>query len=663
MGKRLLLPSDLPGTLWTHDEQLMIPNAVSDVYKAKLVSKGLLELAQNEDSGDGPVGGIKEEDTQRHFATRFSASTARSQLAVLDPMDELSNASDLFMKAFAGGTIGLLDIPCGAGAASVSTLATVAALREAEVVPRHPLVVKLVAGDVSEYACAYASEMIDGIRDALAQQAVYVDAKVIPWDVLDRESTTAAIHTWMQWAQNCREYFVILANFSGFLQGQDKFKKAQAQLGEVFRWAAQQRSTVIRRFYPSISTDQARIAWELLTWETTLPQWVCQLGHRLLSSYEQCCDGSEKGLLTGPMFAHVIANAVLHNIDGTMSQALPGGYLRYVDDIVLVGSQQDVVDTEKRLVDLLGKLGMSIREDKRFMVTTEQWLGGEHDFSQETERVSWRTFVGRMKQLILARPELTGDITKRLQSNGFRITPIDYSGLVHERSYLDRLRDLARFGWFRRYMHQATPEQLCNEAQVLRTRYQASLWGALKSIPSSASFNRKRMIYKLRRYASRLIYLAAPEDLPHIAQAVKEVPELELYGVIFNAIATRDVADACRYGANAAHSVAQALASSQEGISCSINKWTPAARQARAILLAHGLRLEGTPPEHPDDMERFCSGDFRMPESGKSLSYFQELTCLHGTHRAKRHDLLLRTAFDLDEAMIVEVEDILQQSY
>ena len=246
MAERLLKPSDLPDTLWRSGESMLVlPADLRRAYCRMLEDKGLMEAARNATADDGPVGGIKEEDTRRHFATRFASSSARVQLASLDPKDSLRNASDLFLKAFSGGRIGLLDIPCGAGAASAALLGCIMELRKAKVLPREPLEVFLIYGDISIYAREYAGELLTEMRAELEREGILVREKAMPWDVLNAESTTDILHAWMDWARDCHEYFVIMANFSGFLQGEGKFNDAKAQLDEIIRWAGTRRSSVL----------------------------------------------------------------------------------------------------------------------------------------------------------------------------------------------------------------------------------------------------------------------------------------------------------------------------------------------------------------------------------------------------------------------------------
>jgi hypothetical protein len=114
MATRLLGSFDIPSMLWRRDEEtLLLPHTICRAYRGMLEAKGLISLAESGQCDDGPVGGINERDTQKHFATRFATSAARVQLAMLDPNDELQNASDLFVRALAGGALDCSTFPAG----------------------------------------------------------------------------------------------------------------------------------------------------------------------------------------------------------------------------------------------------------------------------------------------------------------------------------------------------------------------------------------------------------------------------------------------------------------------------------------------------------------------------------------------------------------------
>ncbi len=422
--------------------------------------------------------------------------------------------------------------------------------------------------------------------------------------------------------------------------------------------------TDIHRYYPSIRAELARKVWSEVAKSVNLSQRFRDLGNKLLDNQSTACSRDENGLLTGPMFSHFIANRVLFDVDKRMEELLPNGYFRYVDDIALVGPKNQVLDAEKQLEKLLSDLGLSMNKDKRLLISSSHWLEGEHDFSGDPNKVSWKTFIGKMKQLLIARPKLTNSITNLLTDNGFRLKPLDYSDVVKEQQYQSRLLLLLKNNWFRESVRNTTPELICKEGLELRARYQESLFVNANGADQLEGYNRKRRIYQLRRYASRLIYLADPGELRNIVQALEQIPEMRLFTEIFRAIDSHDASRVVQYGANAAHGLAQALLSSKMSVSCSTQNWTDAARQAYSILVAHGLCVEGNKPENPSDMECFCDWDKYSHDIRETPdSYFNEISCLHGFGSRRRHEDCLLRAFDANEDIINDIESVLEQSY
>lgn len=245
MANRILHPSLIPDNLWSRVKSVLkFPECLRNSYHNVLTSEGLFDEAM-EAVAQGDIGGESTQETVQHFARNFSGSCGRLQLATLDPNDDLEEASNLFMRTFAGGRIGLLDIPCGAGAATAAVLSTIVSLREKHVIPREPLDVFLIAGDFSTPARETATKLFQSLAPEWEKQAVFLHFKMVEWNVLESSSTINLLHTWMEHARDCREYFVLAANFSGFLKYGGNFNKALPQLQQVFGWAAQRRSSVI----------------------------------------------------------------------------------------------------------------------------------------------------------------------------------------------------------------------------------------------------------------------------------------------------------------------------------------------------------------------------------------------------------------------------------
>ena len=243
--RRLIQPNDLPETLWLSSQNCirLAPNLVK-AWKNLLEHAGLYEKAL-ERVPEKIIGGVDKEATDAHLAWRFSGSSARMQLAMLDPFCNLSGVSDAFARVFSGGTVLVADLPCGSGAAILTILCTIAELRRQGCVPREPLHVKVVGGELSKFARGYANNATQHILASLKEQAIWVEAEFVPWDVLDKFSTADLIKKLTLQSTGCSARMLVLANFSGFLQGNGKWKDASPQFEDLFLHSRDLQSVVI----------------------------------------------------------------------------------------------------------------------------------------------------------------------------------------------------------------------------------------------------------------------------------------------------------------------------------------------------------------------------------------------------------------------------------
>lgn len=231
---RLIQPVDIPDTLWHADTQcLHLAPTLLTAWMHLLQHAGLEDKAL-QPVPEGKIGGLSKEETDDHLAWRFSGSSARVQLGFLDPRDELAGVTDSFAKVFSGGTVLVADLPCGSGAAVLTLLSSISELRRQDRIPRHPLHVKVVGGELSEFARDYASQAMDHIKGVLAEQAIWVSAEFLSWDALDKFSTADLTNRLTVLSQECSARIMVLANFSGFLQGDGKWKEALPQFESLF---------------------------------------------------------------------------------------------------------------------------------------------------------------------------------------------------------------------------------------------------------------------------------------------------------------------------------------------------------------------------------------------------------------------------------------------
>ncbi|MBI2929918.1 MAG: RNA-directed DNA polymerase [Verrucomicrobia bacterium] len=438
--------------------------------------------------------------------------------------------------------------------------------------------------------------------------------------------------------------------------------------------------TDIKRFYPSVSSVLAEQAWRQACDAAKLETGFRKLGERILQDHAAVArnpqpqatphGGPSKtlGLLTGPMLSHLIGNLVLKGIDARMSESLPGGYFRYVDDFILVGSESRVNAAQTQLAKLLGDLGLHLHmhaSPKGFRVAASEWLEGADDFEDDGRRPSWRSFVGGLKHFLLAKPEKRDELQKAFATEGMRIPVPDYSEAVREAASLGSILDLAREAWFRFRVKQLTVKSLVLDAQELRDDFAERLKVQLEGAVRLQGFPRKRRIPKLRFFAGRLIYLGTPESLSGFINPLGSIPEVRLLSEVLKAIVSRDVTDLLPLGVNAVQAAAQVLRLTSQTVSCRCIAWQRAESQGLAILRLNGLALDtATAMNLPeDDLNRFAQwtgiGIDLMRSEDRAL---REVACLHGVDRGRRHETLLDSAFDRDEQLAFDAISQLQPS-
>lgn len=364
------------------------------------------------------------------------------------------------------------------------------------------------------------------------------------------------------------------------------------------------------------------------------------------------------------MFSHLIGNLIFRDIDADMSAQLPGGYFRYVDDVAIIAPKHQALAMEQRLRDHLGRLDLELNEDKRLEVPASAWLHGEKDF-EDHPGTSWKTFIGDMRRLLLFYPGERQLVETCFNLVGIRIRPIDYAEVAQERGFLDKLNFLIHLKWFRRSVRAKNwAGVVVNQGITLRKRYAAELETLLKSFESLRGYERKRKLYRLKFLVARMAYLGLSQDLPVISAAISGIPEMAMAAAVYDAITTRNVTQLLKYGPTAAQSAAQPLRAGGETISCGEVDWTKEeVVQAYAVFRLNGLRIDGVPvaPLHP--LVRFSDwndGSFSLYHERDG--YFREIGCIHGMDDPDANQWAVETAFDRDDGMVFDMQEIMQAS-
>jgi hypothetical protein len=243
--KRFIPVEMIPDSLWNRGSSILhLPPQLISSWTQLLDKYGLREKAMQR-APEGFQGGMSKEDTDNHLAWRFTGSSARVMLPMLDPLGNLNEIANAFARTFSGNRVFLADLPCGSGAASMSILSVLCELRKQRCMPRMPLEVVIMGGEISKYAQIYAKEALGSLVKDLEEQAITIEFEAMDWDVCDPFSNTDLTKHMTLRSQNCATKLLVLANFSGFLQRNSKWKEANRQFEELFRHSREENSIAI----------------------------------------------------------------------------------------------------------------------------------------------------------------------------------------------------------------------------------------------------------------------------------------------------------------------------------------------------------------------------------------------------------------------------------
>lgn len=453
--------------------------------------------------------------------------------------------------------------------------------------------------------------------------------------------------------------------FSGFRQRHQDVAKACREYSDGIVLY-----TDIKKFYPNIRVQQASEAWATSCRGTAIPTHLSALGHKLLDDHSLTCQKHKQGdgLLTGPMFSHLIANQLLRPVDEAMSRAFPGRYFRYVDDVIIVGSPIDVRSGQKQLSGLLADLHLSLHEDegeKTFSVDSAGWLKGADDFDDENGR-NWMLFVGELRRFLIAKPLERAGLAAAFAAEGFNIPLPNYLAAASEAGPMQRLSDfLSKYRWAGKRIQQISPFLLLGFAKAMRFVFADRMARLLEVSPDVRGYERKRLIPKLRYFGGRLLYLGTPEMQIDFSKGLHRYPELQLLAVVLESVATRDVSKLLPLGSNAVQSAAQVLRLSATPVRYSLEALGEAELQGVAILQMNGVKLseDSHPNPNGNELNRFANSDAPIFDLIREAGPFvQEMACLHGADGPVRHSNTLDTAFDRDEQLAFDVLNQLSQS-
>lgn len=429
------------------------------------------------------------------------------------------------------------------------------------------------------------------------------------------------------------------------------------------------RYTDIKKFYPSISHELALKAWRLACNSSKLSTQSRDLGEILLAQYAKVSKTQNEGLglLTGPMFSHLIANLVLFEVDDFMFKYMDGKYWRYVDDFVLAGDENKIETGRNELKKRLDDIGFLLHDTyKDFKLGSSQWLKETNPIEKEKTKL-WIGLIANIKRFLIVKPEERSNLKRAFFQEEIRIPLLDYSQTVFESLSLEKFYDwLRKYPWAPNSVKSLTVARLLQDARTARQVYHQEIHKILDKDSNIEGYVRKQLISKLRFYAKRLSYLASSETLALLSTALTNYPELFLQSEVMRAIYSQDVSSLIKLGTNAVQAAAQILRIQENPVICSLHSFGKVELQGLAILRLNGIKIKflDSLDIHAtiDPFNQFALGINSVELMRSENLYIKEIACLRGVDRELKHSDLLNTAFDRDETLSFDIIDQLEVS-
>lgn len=199
--------------MW-QDNRLHLPNSIWETYRRVLIKHGRLEECQANALGRGEIGGEDAESALRHFVYRFPNSASRMCYIVENPKKDCNFISDEIKDSLFEGTLCILDLVGGTGAAVVSLLCCIDEMRRQRIRPMLPLNISIFAADISSHALSIYEEMLGEITGLLLESGIAISWKTEVWDARDVSATAALCDRYLQHTKGS-ELFVIVSTLSG----------------------------------------------------------------------------------------------------------------------------------------------------------------------------------------------------------------------------------------------------------------------------------------------------------------------------------------------------------------------------------------------------------------------------------------------------------------
>ncbi len=248
-----------PPTELYSDGLVLVPPHLGAAYEAELTARGLLDKAKAKSPSD-VIGGASKDESELHFTFRFSASAVRGENSILDPVDQLGEIPSDLLATFQDGKISCLDVAAGTGGGTLGLLLCVQRLRELGIVASAPLEVRILAGDISEFALDIYRSLLDRLRPALESVGIRVQATFQVWDIKAAAQVAGIVDQWFGLQPDAEEHLVLVSAITG--AGKELLDASRRTFQHIGERLAQRKSTILW-IEPNMTSAPLLVTWVL----------------------------------------------------------------------------------------------------------------------------------------------------------------------------------------------------------------------------------------------------------------------------------------------------------------------------------------------------------------------------------------------------------------
>lgn len=416
----------------------------------------------------------------------------------------------------------------------------------------------------------------------------------------------------------------------------------------------------IKKFYPNIKIDKAVEAWNNCCESSSIDVEYKKLGLKLLENHARANKelGFSDGMLTGPLFSHLIANIILKETDSVLYKKFGKRYLRYVDDITLIGTINEIEDGKKIIEEMISLLGLELHpesSDKNISVTAEEWLTSERDYDDMLS-TKWMFFIGNLKRYLVFSPRNHDQLNDEFLRRKIRLPLKIYIENAKKNEYIEKIKKsiLKYKEWYILKLKSINVNSLVNEALEIKRDFLHALNKVIDEVDLDNKFQRKRAVSKIRFLLGRLFYLLDEDELLSISERIEGIEELKMHYEMLLSFSSGDVSKIIAMGSNVSQSAAQILKIYGKKVKIDINNEIDAvSRQGLAIFRANQIEIEG-----PDDDELnifFKQGCLNNELLLSKNNFIKEIASLHGVSDKPRHEDLIKIALDKNEELFFDL--------